>query len=156
MSHLLSPTLRTIFSVLVQASPWSTFVKYTYPDKSWEVRSCALDFVLSGRCWCCNGPLGGRKGRVTPYSKSTWVYICTMLELERYRIQTMLVLSHFILVAFSTSWFSFWPGYTWRCQNERLKKAIISGLTARIKSEDQHWELLLYTTTTLNWDKLIQ
>lgn len=63
VSFIIPPSLRTIFSVLVQASPWSTFVKYTHPDKSWEDSSWTLDFVLSGRCWCCNGPLGeGREG----------------------------------------------------------------------------------------------
>lgn len=48
MSHLLSPSLRTIFYVLVQPILLSTFVKYTNTDKSRGDLSCALDFVLQG------------------------------------------------------------------------------------------------------------
>lgn len=44
------PHFKNHFSVLFQTSPLSASVRFTCPDESSEDLSCALDFVLSGRC----------------------------------------------------------------------------------------------------------
>lgn len=96
------PQFKNHILCAVQASPWSTFVKYTYPDKSREGLSCALDFVLSGRCWRCNGPLGeGREGSPHTVRVHECIFVLCW-NLKRYRILTMLVRSRSLPVVLST------------------------------------------------------
>lgn len=81
------------------ARPNKSFVYFRQVHKSrWKQRRCKLctGLCASGRCWCCNGPLGeGREG--SPHIVRVHdCIICIMSELERYRILTMLVLSCFI------------------------------------------------------------
>lgn len=111
-------------------------------------------------------PTYGRKERVTPYSKSTWVYICIMFENDRYRIQTILALSSFMPVVLSTRALlvfnlSISQGCTWGCQKERLKKQSSrdwgAGLRVRTNIENccsippQHsTETSLYSKCCLN------
>lgn len=52
------PSLRTLFSVFIQASPWSAIVKYTNPEKSQEDLNWALDFVLWGGVYVAMNHLG--------------------------------------------------------------------------------------------------
>lgn len=97
MSHLLSPP--QFENHIFCARPNKSFVYFRQVHKSrWKQRRCKLctGLCASGRCWCCNGPLGeGREG--SPHIVRVHdCIICIMSELERYRILTMLVLSCFI------------------------------------------------------------
>lgn len=69
MSYLLSPSLRTILSLLVQASPWSTLVKYTHPDKREKFVAVHWTLCFQGGVDVATAHSG--KGHPGPYSKST-------------------------------------------------------------------------------------